>query len=174
MNHSPFQAAITPSPTLTVFLSQFNDHTPPLIIGGAGKRLLTLAAREASIVSIGAKALGDGSGLDATDTTPAATRQKMAWIRQAAGERFNQLELNMIMYEVVITEDRHHIAQQLAGRFKTTDQQVLTLPHCLIGTLDQISEDLQTLREQLGISYIAVFDEHSETFAPVIARLAGS
>ena len=118
--------------------------------------------------------MGDGSGLDATGTTPAATRQKVAWIRQAAGERFNQLELNMIMYEVVITEDRHQIARLLAGRFKTTDDQVLTLPHCLIGTLDQISEDLQTLREQYGISYIAVFDKHSETFAPVIARLAGS
>lgn len=80
----------------------------------------------------------------------------------------------MIMYEVVITEDRHQIAQQLTGRFKMTNEQVLTLPHCLIGTLDQISEDLQALREQYGISYIAVFYEHSETFAPVIARLAGS
>ena len=146
---------------------------PPLLVGGAGKRLLTLAAREASIVSIGAKAQGDGSGLDATDTTPAATRQKVAWIRQAAGERFNQLELNMIMYEVVVTEDRHQIARQLAGRFQTTDEHVLTLPHCLIGTSDQISEDVQRRREQYGISYIAVFDEHSEAFAPVVARLAG-
>jgi probable F420-dependent oxidoreductase len=147
---------------------------PPLLVGGAGKRLLTLAAREASIVSIGTKAQGDGSGLDATDTTPAATRQKVAWIRQAAGERFNQLELNMIMYEVVVTEDRHHIARQLAERFKTTDEHVLTLPHCLIGTSDQISEDVQRRREQYGVSYIAVFDEHSEAFAPVVARLAGT
>lgn len=147
---------------------------PPLLVGGAGKRLLTLAAREASIVSIGAKAQSDGSGLDVADTTPAATRQKMEWIRQAAGERFNQLELNMIMYEVVVTEDRHRIARQLAGRFKTTDDNVLTIPHCLIGTLDQIIEDVQRRREQYGISYISVFDEHSEAFAPVVARLAGT
>ncbi len=146
---------------------------PPLLIGGAGKRLLTLAAREASIVSIGAKARSDGSGLDVTDTTPAATRQKVEWIRQAAGERFNQLELNVILYEVIITEDRRHIARQLAERFKTADEHVLTIPHCLIGTLDQISEDVQRRREQYGISYIAVFDEYSEAFAPVVARLAG-
>ncbi len=147
---------------------------PPLLIGGAGKRLLTLAAREASIVSIGAKAQSDGSGLDATDTTPAATRQKVEWIRQAAGERFNQLELNMIMFAVVVTEDRHQIARQLAERFKTPGDQVLTLPHCLIGTVDQISEDLQTRREQYSISYIAVFEEDSEAFAPVVARLTGT
>ena len=146
---------------------------PSLLIGGAGKRLLTLAAREANIVSIGAKAQSDGSGLDVLDTTPAATRQKVEWIRQAAGERFNQLELNMIMYEVIITENRHQIARQLTERFKTTDERVLTIPHCLIGTIDQISEDLQARREQYGISYIAVFDEHSEAFAPVVARLAG-
>lgn len=147
---------------------------PPLLVGGAGKRLLTLAAREASIVGIGAKAQADGSGLDATDTTAAATRQKVAWIRQAAGERFNQLELNVIMYEVIITEDRHQIARQLAARFKTTDENALTIPHCLIGTLEQISEDVQRRREQYGISYIAVFDDHSEAFAPVVARLAGT
>jgi probable F420-dependent oxidoreductase len=146
---------------------------PPLLIGGAGKQLLTLAAREASIVSIGAKALGDGTGLDATDTTQAAARQKVEWIRQAAGERFQQLELNIIMYEVIVTEDRHHIAKQLTGRFKTTEENVLTIPHCLIGTLDQITEEVLRLREYYSFSYLAVFDEHSEVFAPVIARLAG-
>ena len=79
----------------------------------------------------------------------------------------------MIIYAVVVTEDRRQIAQQLAGRFKTTDEHVLTILHCLIGTPDQISEDLQIRREQYGISYIAVFDEHIEAFAPVVARLAG-
>lgn len=147
---------------------------PPLLIGGAGKRLLTLAAREANIVSIGAKARGDGSGLDATNMTEASTRQKVEWIRQAAGERFNQIELNMIIFEVVVTEDRHSMARQLAGGFKTTEENVLTMPHCLIGTPDQITEEVQRRREQYGISYLAVFDEQSEAFAPVIARLAGT
>ena len=145
-----------------------------MLIGGAGKRLLTLAAREASIVSIGAKAQSDGSGLDVTDTTPEATRRKVEWIRQTAGDRFDQLELNMIIFTIVVTEDRHQVAHQLAERFNTTPEQFLTIPHCLVGTVDQISEDLQTRREQYGISYIAVFDEHSEAFAPVVARLAGT
>ena len=146
---------------------------PPLLVGGAGKQMLSLAAREAIIVSLGAKALGDGSGLDVTDTTPAATTQKIEWIRQVAGERFNALELNIIVYAVVVTENRSQAAQQLAGRFKATEEQMFTMPHCLIGTPDQMSEDLQERRERYGISYISVFEDSVEAFAPVVARLVG-
>jgi probable F420-dependent oxidoreductase len=144
----------------------------PLLVGGASKRILSLAAREASIVSVSAKVLPDGSGLDVTDTTPMATLQKIEWIRLAAGERFLQLELNMIMFAVVVTEDRLSATQQLAEGFKTTTEQVLTIPHCLVGTPDQMCEDLRQRREQYGISYIGIFEESMEAFAPVVARLA--
>lgn len=146
---------------------------PPLLVGGAGKHMLSLAAREATIVSIAAKSLRDGSGLDVTDTTEASTMQKIHWIRQAAGERFDRLELNIIIFDVVVTKDRSQAFQQLAGRFQTTEEQMPTLPHCLIGTLDQISDVLQERREKYGISYISVFEESAEALAPVVARLAG-
>ncbi|HEX6556073.1 MAG TPA: LLM class F420-dependent oxidoreductase [Ktedonobacteraceae bacterium] len=146
---------------------------PPLLVGGAGKQMLSLAAREATIVSLGAKALGDGSGLDVTDTTPAATTQKIEWIRQVAGERFNALELNIIIYAVVVTGNRSEAAQQLAGRFKASEEQMFTTPHCLIGTPDQMSEDILERRERYGISYISVFEDSIEAFAPVVARLVG-
>jgi hypothetical protein len=135
--------------------------------------MLSLAAREASIVSIAAKALRDGSGLEVTDTTPAATMQKIEWIRQAAGERFDTLELNIIIFVVVVTQGRRQAAHQLSGELKVTEEQVLNIPHCLIGTPSQISENLQERRERYGISYISVFEESVEAFAPVVSCLAG-
>jgi probable F420-dependent oxidoreductase len=155
------------------FPKPLQQPNPPLLVGGAGKRILSLAAREASIVSVAAKVLPDGSGLDVADTTPLATRQKIEWIRQAAGERFTQLELNMIIFSVIVTEDRLSAAHQLAEGFKTTAEQVLTIPHCLVGTPDQICEDLQQRREQYGVSYIGIFEESLEALAPVVARLSG-
>lgn len=86
---------------------------------------------------------------------------------------FSQLELNMIIFAVVITEDRLGAAQQLTEDFKMTAERVLTIPHCLIGTPNQICENLQKHREQFGISYIAIFEDSMEAFAPVVARLAG-
>lgn len=156
---------------LSGFPKPIQRPSPPLLVGGAGKHMLSLAAREATIVSIAAKSLPDGSGLDVTDTTEASTMQKIHWIHQAAGERFDRLELNIIIFAVVVTEDRSQAFEQLAGRFQTTEEQMPLIPHCLIGTLDQISDVLQERREKYGISYISVFEESAEVFAPVVANL---
>ena len=146
---------------------------PPLLVGGAGKRLLSLAAREADIVSLAARALPDGSGLEVADISPAATLQKIEWIRQAAGARFDQLELNMIIFASVITENRDQAVQQLTTELKITADQVLATPHVLVGSIDQVCVDLQARREQYGISYISIFEPSMEAFAPVVARLNG-
>lgn len=158
---------------LNGFPKPLQQPFPPLLVGGAGKHMLSLAAREANIVSIAAKALRDGSGLDVTNTTPAATTQKIRWIRQAAGERFATLELNIIIFAAIVTEDRTRAIQQLAGSFQVTEEQVPTIPYCLVGTVYQICEEIQERREQYGISYISVFEESAEMFAPVVARLTG-
>lgn len=148
---------------------------PPVLIGGGGKRLLSLAAREADIVSIGPKVRADGSGLDVTNALPEATTQKIAWLRQAAADRFEKLELNVIVFETVVTNDPKQAAQRTAERIGNGIpwEQVLEIPHWLIGTVEQMSEALQERRERYGISYIAIFEESMEAFAPVIARLAG-
>ncbi len=67
---------------------------PPIFVGGGGKRILSIAAREANIVGFGPRTRTDGSGLDVTDATAEATERKIAWVRQAAGERFNEIEVN--------------------------------------------------------------------------------
>jgi probable F420-dependent oxidoreductase len=144
---------------------------PPLFIGGSGKRLLSLAAREADIVGlVMSTAIGQ---LDFSAVSSAATAQQVEWVRQAAGERFASLELNTLVFDVVITDERQSAAEQIAPNWGTTPKQLLDSVHFLIGTGDQIVETIQMWRERFGISYVTVFPNHMETFAPIVARLTG-
>jgi probable F420-dependent oxidoreductase len=150
---------------------------PPLLIGGGGRRILSLAARQADIVSIIPRARPAGSGPDSADwttATEAATRQKLAWIRQAAGDRFATLELNTMVYAVIVSDDRHAAASQLARRFGLTEDEVIASPHILVGSIEQMVDDLRVRREQLGISYITVPEYFMEGLAPVVERLVGT
>jgi alkanesulfonate monooxygenase SsuD/methylene tetrahydromethanopterin reductase-like flavin-dependent oxidoreductase (luciferase family) len=62
---------------------------PPILIGSAGRRMLTLAARESDII---APTLKRGpQGLAPAD---GSLEQKIGWIRESAGERFDRLELS--------------------------------------------------------------------------------
>lgn len=144
----------------------------PIYIGGGGKRVLSIAAKEADIVGFVPR--NTPTGLDMRTATAQATLQKVEWVRAAAGEdRFQQLELSAMVFLVIVTEDRVHVAQRVAGRFGLSPEQVLGSPQMLIGNLSQISGDLQARRERYGISYIEVLEENMELFAPVVARLSG-
>jgi probable F420-dependent oxidoreductase len=146
---------------------------PPVFVGGGGKRLLSFAAREATIVGIGPKAL-PGGGLDRAASTEAALAEKVGWVREAAGERFPQLELALLVYAVEVTDRRREAAERVAQTFGLTPEQALAAPDYLIGSVEEIVERLCRLREQYGISYVSVFPEAMEAFAPVVARLAGA
>ena len=150
---------------------------PPLLIGGGGKRILSMAAREADIVSIIPRARPEGSGQDSADwttATEAATRQKLEWIRQAAGDRFAALELNAMVYAVMVSDDRHAAAGQLARRFGLTEDEVIASPNILVGSIEQMVDDLRGRREAFGISYITVPEYFMEALAPVVERLVGT
>jgi probable F420-dependent oxidoreductase len=146
---------------------------PPIAIGGGGRRTLTLAAREASIVGLVPRARRDGSGLDLSDLSDAATRQKLEWVRSAAGDRFDSLEINALIQAVVVAEQRT-AADQLASRFKVARDIVLETPYVLLGTIEEMCGTLRQRRERYGISYLTVFERDMEAFAPVVARLAGT
>ena len=146
---------------------------PPLAIGGGGRRTLSLAAREASIVGLVPRARRDGGGLDLADLSDAATREKLAWVRAAAGERFDSLELNALIQAVAVGEPRTEAADRLAARFKVARDVVLETPYVLLGTVEEICETVRQRRERYGISYFTVFERDMEAFAPVVARLAG-
>jgi probable F420-dependent oxidoreductase len=147
---------------------------PPILIGGGGQRTLSLAAREASIVGLVPRARRDGGGLDRADFGEAALRQKIEWVRAAAGERFDALEVHALIQAVVVSDQRVAAADQLATRFGVARELVLESPYVLVGTVDEICASLRERRELYGISYLTVFDRDLEAFAPVVERLAGA
>ena len=145
---------------------------PPIVIGGGSRRILSVAAREADIVGMTTRALPDGSK-DTADMTVDATNRKIGWIRDAAGGRFDELELTVMVSDVIVTDDRGTAADRLAADLGVTAEEVLGSPHLLIGTLDEMVEDLQRRREMFGISYFVVIEGNMEKLAPVVSRLAG-
>ena len=148
---------------------------PPIIVGGGGKRVLSLAAREADIISINANMRAGELGIDAAqNSTGEATAEKVAWVREAAGERFDDLELNVLAFFVMVTDDREAMAEQLAPAFGLTGPEALEVPNVLLGTEDQIAETLIDRRERYGISYITMFGDAVDAMTPVVSRLTGT
>jgi len=151
---------------------------PPILIGGGGKRVLRLAGREAQIVGfaprIGARVGGFKS------CTFEATREKVKWVKQAAGARFDELELNTYpsFRPASVTDEPRKAAEELLKRINDREPSGLTVddlldsPHVFIGTVDQLVEKFVRLRDELGISNLMV-GSGMEDFAPVVARLAG-
>jgi probable F420-dependent oxidoreductase len=148
---------------------------PPIFIGGGGKKLLTLAAREADIIGVEAKLQDDRGSSLPSEFTEAALGQKVALLREIGGERFDMLELNYGFRTVISTEDRQRAAEEFAqkrGRGEAAEE-ILANPYFLIGAVEQMVETLQRRRELFGISYLQVFFQDIDVFAPVVARLAG-
>jgi probable F420-dependent oxidoreductase len=150
---------------------------PPILIGGGSRQILSLAAREADVVSLIPKSRPEGSGQQSADwgtATEAATLQKLEWVKDAAGDRFAGLELNVMVYMVQVSDDRRSAASQAAGRFGLSEEEVMASPHALIGSPAQIADDLRLRRERFGISYVVVPEMFADPFAPVVAQLAGT
>lgn len=147
---------------------------PPLLIGGGGPRMLALAAREASIVGLVPRARRDGGGLDRGDFGEAALREKVGWVRDAAGDRFEALELHALIQAVILSGQRSVAAERVAARFGAGREALMDSPYVLIGTVDGICETLRKRREAYGISYLTVFDRDLDAFAPVVERLGGT
>jgi len=147
---------------------------PPIVIGGGGRRVLGIAGREADIVSINAN-LKDGTGgaETAPNLVPAMTRQKIEWVREAAGERFDRIELHALIGFCMFTDDPMSIANQMAAPFGIAAEEALHVLPLLMGTVDSMVEELQRRREEWGISYVTI-EGPWEEFAPVVSRLAGT
>ena len=148
---------------------------PPIILGGGGRRMLGLAAREADIVSINYKLTEGRINRSLVRTgMSGATDEKLAWIKDAAGDRFSEIELCATVFTYSLTDDRNGVAEAFASGLESEPQQILESPHFLIGTIDQMVEDLEARRERYGISYVIVPDAAFELLAPVVERLTGT
>lgn len=158
---------------LTGYPRSLQRPHPPLLIGASGKRMLSLAGREANIISLGPKMIPGKDLVDVTDVGPEALTRKLRWIREAAGDRFAEIEISTLVYKVTVTEHRQQVAASVASRLDVTAQQVLDAPFFLMGTIDEVIEDVLRRREQYGMSYLSIFEPDREIFAPIVARLAG-
>jgi probable F420-dependent oxidoreductase len=148
---------------------------PALVMGGGGRRMLTLAAEEANIVSINVRL---ASGVLGPDRGPSATmdaaREKVATVRDAAGARFGELELQLEAQFVAVTHDVSGMAAQAADTIGLSAVDVMASPHVLVGPENAICERVQQLRQELGVSYICMSGAHAVEFAPIVAKLAGT
>ena len=148
---------------------------PPIVIGGGGPRVLALAGRRADIVGLNpALAAGVIDAHAGPSATAEATEEKLRVIRQAAGDRFDDIELQTRIHLAIVTDDRQAMFDLFAEGFGLTPEQARHSPHALCGTVDQIVEDLVGRRERFGISTIGLSASALDDMAPVIERLAGS
>ncbi|MEZ0241496.1 MAG: TIGR03621 family F420-dependent LLM class oxidoreductase [Chloroflexota bacterium] len=152
---------------------------PPFFIGGGGRRTLTLAAREADIVGLAPRILGEQRA-DPNSITWAATEEKIGWVREAAGARFDDLSFNVYPsgWPITVTDDLRGEAGKVIDRHKSrtgielTEQDVIDSPHVFIGSIDRFVEKFAELRERLGIGSFMVGD--LDDLGPVVERLAGT
>jgi alkanesulfonate monooxygenase SsuD/methylene tetrahydromethanopterin reductase-like flavin-dependent oxidoreductase (luciferase family) len=137
--------------------------------------MLTLAAREADIVNVNFD-LREGrvSRRVAQSGFAAATAEKLGWIKEAAGDRFEHIELGAWVFMANVTEGREAVAAAIATGFGAEARDVLEMPHFLIGTVDELVDDLRARRERYGFSFVVVPGEAAEAFAPVVERLSGT
>jgi probable F420-dependent oxidoreductase len=153
---------------------------PPLFIGGGGRRTLTLAAREADIVGLAPRIRPATRGMPPPDPysfTIAAAEEKVAWVREAAGERFASLELNVYPSggPLVVTDTAKPVAQERADRLNRltgaslTAEDILESPHVFIGSVDGLVAKIHELRERLGVTSFMLGDV--DAALPVVERL---
>ena len=154
----------------------FTPGGPKLVIGGGGPKVLTYAAQTADIVGINAN-LHSGSANDpstAPSMNPANTDDKLRWVREAAGDRYADIEIQALAGFLLITDDARPIAEGMAGVFDATPDEVLDSPVGMVGTIDEICESLERRRERWDMTYHVIPIEQMDAFAPVVARLAGT
>jgi probable F420-dependent oxidoreductase len=134
---------------------------PPILVAGSGKQMLALAAQEADIVALGV----------APTATEAEVTEKVNGLREAAGPRFADLELNLNLMAV-----GHQVPRYVAMQYGLTAHALeeADAATALVGSVDQMCERLIARRERLGVSYFMVGDELMDAFVPVVQRLAGS
>src|SRR5262249_11398667 len=150
---------------------------PPILIGAAGKRMLSIAAREADIVGFQTVSTTNGTMADDPSGRLAATvTGRIEHVRQVAGERFGRLELSMVA-TIVLAGQPRSVAERFArerGWDGISGEQVLEMPSIFIGSVDRVVDEMRARRERYGVSYYVVLDHAMEAVAAIVGRLAGT
>jgi probable F420-dependent oxidoreductase len=147
---------------------------PPILIGGGGRRVLSIAAREADIVGINPNLRAGVVGPEAAqDALATRIDEKLEWVKQAAGGRFDDIELNMLVFLGTITDDRPGFAENLAAGFGMSGDLLYDVPYVWFGSVEEICESVEAARERWGVSYYVLGKDIMDAMAPVVAKLAG-
>ena len=149
---------------------------PPILIAGGSERILRLAGKEADIVGISVR-LDEGhrSQLDkgVVSATPEVVEQKLTWIREGAGGRYDDIELNVLVFEAHVTDSPSAVLHRIGNETGTDPDVVGESPQVLVGSVEEICETMERRRELFGISYYTFYEPDLVTMAPVVARLTG-
>ena len=146
---------------------------PPLLIGGHGDTILRLAATEADIIGF-TGLTWTGSSLAPTGASVDDMAERVRFVRESAGARFEKLELNILTQVISIGGDTDTAVAALASEIGASPDLVRSSPLTLIGSVEEVVDKLVATRDTLGISYVVVFDTAIEAMTPVVARLAGT
>jgi probable F420-dependent oxidoreductase len=147
----------------------------PILIGGGGRKLLTLAAQQADIVGINPQIVARSINPRSMATAAAdVVDEKIAWVKEAAGDRFDGIELQLQLFKTQVTDDPQPVVEALAKAFGLPPEVVATAPFFQIGSVAQITENLIAMRERWGISYIVCQNDGTKALAPIVAELAGT
>lgn len=148
---------------------------PPIMIGGGSKRVLRLAGAKANVVSLNFDNSSGRIGAEGVGTSTAdQTAAKVAWVREGAGPRFEQIELEIGAYFSAVTDRVDDVLARFSAAFDLSLDELAGHPHVLVGSVDQICDELERRRDAYGISYVTVGESVAEDFAPIVARLAGT
>ncbi|MGI5518591.1 TIGR03621 family F420-dependent LLM class oxidoreductase [Streptomyces sp. CA-106131] len=151
--------------TRTLLAAEADNPLPPIMLGGAGDHMLRLAGREADIFSFSIMA-GVMAGVAPED----ALARRIQVLREAAGDRFDDVELNLFVAAVGESAEKVDLSiiRQASG---LDDAQLTQLPGVLLGSPREIADRLLRYREEFGLSYISVLEPHMAAFAEVIKHL---
>jgi probable F420-dependent oxidoreductase len=164
--------------TITAAKGFPRPHTaggPPILIGGGGKKVLTIAAQMADTIGVNPNLRSGAVDMEtARSAMGDVYRERMQWIREAAGERFDSIDLQVLTFMTQVVDNRDEVLANIAPLFGVTPEEAADIPLAMVGTVDQIVESLQKRREEFGFNDIVVQGEAMEAFAPVVAKLAGT
>jgi probable F420-dependent oxidoreductase len=164
---------------------------PPILIGGGGRKILTMAAHRADIIQVLGQAFGTSGAVvdDLSSFHFDAFEERVGWIAEAAGERFEDIELSLMLVFVAITDDVERAATEFldflsatvsryGGKVGDLDVRLKTLiesPVVAIGSIDEICDKLRTMRDSLGASYfIMPYGSTPTDLAPIVEQLTGT
>jgi probable F420-dependent oxidoreductase len=123
---------------------------PPFLIGGGAKRVLTIAGREADIVGVNPSiASGRVDAAASLSGAAEATDQKLEWVKAGAGDRYDELEINMLIFAAILTDDKQGTTENMAPLFSLDPAGLDAYPHVWIGSAESICADLEQRRRRV-------------------------